>query len=468
MVQGIVIDQATGTWSNTNPATGDEISKVTCTSSEDLSKVIDSAASVQSKWASTSIPERIQCLRKGLQAVAAKQQEFAELITREMGKPLAESLAEVQEHTTDLVEGDFLQIIEEALQPQRHGKSLITRHAHGVVAILSPWNFPVGEIVLLLLPALASGNAVIVKPSEVVPETGKLFCKVFGQSLPEGVLQVVQGDGRVGKVLVEDSQINCICMTGSSATGKHILQSASQALKRVVLELGGKDPMMVLHDADVQKAAKDAVEYSLQNSGQVCCSIERIYVADSIYKEFQQSCTAYAKEYKVGNGMDPSTRVGPLVSDLQKTHVEAQVQDALEKGARLLYQSEIPSSTETRGNFYPVTVLADVAPNMDIYYQETFGPVVALTPFDGTEDQAVQLANDTPYGLGSAVYSQDIPKAQRIASRIQAGQVGINCYCLENMDTHCPWVGHKHSGYNYHSGTQGVHQFSLPKSIIFA
>ena len=222
-------------------------------------------------------------------------------------------------------------------------------------------------------------------------------------------------------------------MTGSSATGKKILESAAPKMKRLVLELGGKDPMMVLSDTDLEKAAKDAVQYSLNNSGQVCCSIERVYVAEAVYDDFQSLVAKHAAKYKVGNGMDEGVKVGPLVSKMQRDIVALHVDDALKKGAKLLYQGEIPDGAGNDSSYFPVTVVADVTSEMDIQRKETFGPVVSITPFDGTEAEAVRLANDTEYGLASSVYSKDKAKAGRIAAKIQAGQVGINCYPLDHM-----------------------------------
>ena len=328
-------------------------------------------------------------------------------------------------------------------------------------------SFPADEILLLALPALGSGNTVIVKPSEVAPETGKIVVETLAAVLPPGVLQLVQGDGAVGAALTAHQGTHLICMTGSSDTGKKIAKTAAASLKRVVLELGGKDPLVVFEDADLEAAAKDAVAYSLDNTGQVCCSIERIYVAESIYDKFEEAVAKIAAEYKVGNGMEPDVTVGPLVSPLQKAHVESHVKDAVDKGAKLLFQGSVPESAPPEANFYPVTVVSQVSEDMRMYREETFGPVVSLTKFDGTEESAVKLANDTNYGLAAAVYTQDMAKAQRVASKIQAGQVGINCYSLDHMDFRCPWVGHKESGLGYHSGVEGFHNFSIPQSLVF-
>jgi acyl-CoA reductase-like NAD-dependent aldehyde dehydrogenase len=279
---------------------------------------------------------------------------------------------------------------------------------------------------------------VIVKPSEVVPETGACLVTALQSALPPGVLQLAQGDGVVGAQLVSHRNIHMVAMTGSSATGKHIIEKAAPQMKRVVLEMGGKDPLIVFDDADVDKAAKDAVQYSLCNTGQVCCSIERVYVAESIYEEFQGLSRKYAAEYKVGDGMDPENKTGPMVSKMQRDHVQQQVEDAISKGAKMLHQSAVPEHSE-KASFYPVTVLADVNETMDVFTKETFGPVVAIAKFDGSEAEALRLANDTEYGLASSVYTKDIEKAKRVAARIGAGQVGINCYAIDAMNVNCPW-----------------------------
>jgi acyl-CoA reductase-like NAD-dependent aldehyde dehydrogenase len=385
-------------------------------------------------------------------------------MVQEMGKPLAQAKAEME---GAVAKDDYLDVLVQALEPKEHGTSLVVRQPYGVVAILSPWNFPADEILLLALPALGSGNTVVVKPSEVAPETGQMVVETLASVLPAGVLQVVQGDGVVGERLVQHPSTKLIAMTGSSATGKKIAAQAALGLKRLVLELGGKDPMVVLADADVEAAAADAVAFSLDNTGQVCCSIERIYVAESIYDNFVKAVQRHAATHKVGDGLDEGVTVGPLVSSRQRSHVQVQVDDALAKGARLVYQSELPSDAPAEASFFPVTVLSRVTRDMLIATEETFGPVVCLTPFDGSEETAVSLANDSVYGLAAAVYSQDVTKAQRVASQIQAGQVGINCYAPAHMDVACPWVGHKESGLGYHSGVEGFHNFSIPKSLVF-
>lgn len=445
--------------------TGEEISRVRCTTPNEIDVMVSTATDALKSWKSLSCENRIAMLRDGLEALGQVRDKLATSIVSEMGKPLAEAHKEMDGATS---KDEYLDVLLESIKPKTFGSSTVVRNPFGVVAILSPWNFPVDEILLLALPSLASGNTVIVKPSEVVPETGALVVQTLQTVLPEGVIQLAQGAGEVGAQLVSHPGIALVAMTGSSATGKKILETAAPKLKRVILEMGGKDPMIVFEDADLDKAANDAVQYSLCNSGQVCCSVERIYVAEAIYDRFQEMTKSVAAEYAVGNGMDPKNKVGPLVSMLQREQVKSQVDDAVSKGAKVLLQSEIPKDIDNdKCSFYPVTVLADVDERMDLSIKETFGPVVSLTKFDGSEAEAVRLANKTEYGLGSSVYTKDLDKAQRVASLIDAGQVGVNCWPLEEMDVHCPWAGHKSSGFGYHSG-DGFLQFSIPKTIVTA
>lgn len=467
MVQGVpIID---GKIINLNPATGQEISRVPCSTKEEIDDLMELAVAAQkSVWGNLSVQQRIQLLRKGLQEISKQRDEIALLIVQEMGKPLAEAKVEME---AACHKEAYLDILKNSLQPVHRGtNSVVVRHPLGVVAVLSPWNFPCDEILLLVLPALGSGNTVVIKPSEVTPETGARTVRALASVLPPNVLQLAQGDGTVGAYLVQHSSTAMIAMTGSSVTGQKILATAAPQLKRFVLELGGKDPMIVFDDCpDLSQAVRDAVRYSLSNAGQVCCSIERIFVADSIYSDFIAAAAqeAASSAYTVGNGMDPKVTVGPLVSDVQCDKVRAQVEDAVQQGATLLYQSDLFPAT-TSGSFYPVTVLADVKDTMKLYREETFGPVVCLSRFDGSEAEAVRLANDTEYGLASCVYTTDLDKATRVASQIDAGQVGINCYALEHMDVACPWVGHKQSGFGYHSGEEGFHNFSIPKTMVYS
>jgi acyl-CoA reductase-like NAD-dependent aldehyde dehydrogenase len=433
MVQGVLVED--NCIVNVNPATGEVISQVPCSTLEELEDKLQKSKDAGESWSHLASKERIRLLRGGLLKLKEEHNHLVQLIVQEMGKPKEEAEEEMEGAAN---KSEFLDILQKAQEPERHGQSLVVRQALGVVVIMSPWNFPVDEILLLALPALGAGNTVIVKPSEVTPECGAFTVACLASVLPPYVLQLAQGDGAVGAFLVSHPLVDMVAMTGSSATGKKILAAAAPSLKRVVLELGGKDPMIVFDDADLDKAAKDAVDFSLYNSGQVCCSVERVVVAEQIFDEFEAKVLDYAKTFKVGNGMDPEVKVGPLVSNLQLSHVQAQVNSAVEDGAKLLFQSDIPDSN-SGASFFPVTVLSHVTPAMDVFRSETFGPVVSLSMFDGSETMGVRLANDTEYGLAGSVYTTDMERANRVASRMNCGQVGINCYAIGNMDVACPW-----------------------------
>ena len=289
----------------------------------------------------------------------------------------------------------------------------------------------------MAVPALAAGNAVIVKPSEVTPLSGAMYTNALASVLPAGVLQVVQGDGAIGEQLTSSEDVHMVAMTGSSATGKRIMEKGAKNLKRLVLELGGKDPLVVFADADLDKAASDAVANSVFNAGQVCCAVERIYVEKSVQSQFEQKVVDLAKEYKVGIPTEEGVTIGPMVSQMQLENVKKQVDDSIEKGAKLLYKSDVPA--DSNGNFYPVSVVSNLNQDMLIQQAETFGPVVAMATFDGSEAEAAKLANDSEYGLAGYVYTSDLEKGSRVARKIRSGQVGINCYSMLSAHLKCPW-----------------------------
>ncbi|KAL3786897.1 hypothetical protein ACHAW5_005915 [Stephanodiscus triporus] len=465
MVQGVKI--VDGFILNNDPATGDPIDPpVAVTTPSELVDVIAKANAAQVAWGDLPLAERIALLRKGAAAVEPIAQELTEMITKEMGKISSEAKLEVKNAIE--LKGLWLDMIQEANEDVKLGdgeaESVIVRDPLGVVVVIAPWNFPAGEIPLLALPALGAGNTVIVKPSEVAPRTGALYVSALASALPDGVLQVVQGDGSVGEQLVSSDDVHMIAMTGSSATGKRIMEKSAKNLKRLVLELGGKDPMVVFADADLDKAAEDAVANSVFNAGQVCCAVERIYIEKSVKAEFEQKVVDLAKKQKVGIPTEEGVTMGPMVSQMQLEIVKNQVKDSIANGAKKLYESDVP---EGGGNFFPVTVLTDLTQDMLIQKTETFGPVIAMSAFDGTEEDAVKLANDTEYGLASYVYTGDLVKASRVARKIKSGQVGINCYSLIAAQPKCPWIGHKGSGFGSHSGMDGFRSFSVPKSLVY-
>lgn len=457
-----------------NPADGSLIEKVACSTPEEIDSKIRLLQQQQIKWCMVPLEERVQFLRDAIHHLVVDESgadapdTLATLISREMGKTLLESRYEVNDIIS--LSGDMLTFVKEANEPQYIENACIVRDPLGVVALLSPWNFPAGEIMLHLLPSLVAGNAVIVKPSEVVPLVGQFviskllrFSASKHIALPVGI---VQGDGEVGEILVRHPHIHAVCMTGSSAVGKKVMENCGRQLKRVILELGGKDPMIVFPDADLNLAAKDAVMFSTCNAGQVCCSVERIYVDRSIKQQFEDLCVRECQKVKAGPFDNAESVIGPMVSSLQRDKVDSQVRDAVSHGARVLFTGDVIGPNHAGNTYFPATVLTDLTQDMDITKEETFGPVVAIYEFDGTEEQAISMANDTNYGLAASVYSEDLDKCQRVSRHIRAGQVGINTWSLMCAPTRCPFVGHKESGMGYHSGVDGYRQYSVPKSIV--
>ncbi|MFT7677117.1 MAG: succinate-semialdehyde dehydrogenase/glutarate-semialdehyde dehydrogenase [Planctomycetota bacterium] len=451
-------------FSDLDPATGEAIEQISSTTPAQLSAAVARARAAADGWGRMPVDERLRRLRSLTVGLEARADELADMITREMGKTRASAMGEVQGYTQEVTQ--ICEELELALAPEDFGgknsQTQLVRMPLGVVAAIAPWNFPLGMPLSILIPALGAGNSVVFKPSEHVPRTGAMLAELLQEVLPPGVLELVQGAGDVGAALVE-SDIDMIGFVGSRDTGARIMAAAAGQLKRLVLELGGKDPMVVFADADLEAAAKCAVDQSLRNTGQVCCSVERVYVADSVAAEFEALVLERARGWSHGNGFDESSRMGPMVSELQRDKVATQVEEAVAGGARLLLGGEKPDGP---GFFYPATVLAGVSQEQRITHDETFGPVVSLTTFNGEEDTAVELANDTPYGLGACVWSADGERAARVAARLRAGQVGVNRYLGGAPGT--PWVGARQSGFGFLGGVEGHRQFTTPKTICTA
>ena len=362
-----------------------------------------------------------------------------------MGKPLAEAIGEAK-YCADGFEEELDGIVTALTDVVREDKRVhsVLRHAAlGVCAAITPWNFPILMPHQSVLPALVAGNTVLLKPSEETTLVACEYARILNEFLPAGVLTPVFGDGRQGRALVL-ADINLVVFTGSRETGKRILADAGPGLKRVILELGGKDPLVVLDDADLDLAAAFAVRNSFRNAGQVCVSTERIYVDASIREEFLRKMVERTAALRQGDPRGEGTTVGPMVNARQKAKVVAQIDAAVAAGATLLIGGE-----PREGNFVAPTILADVDHAMEIMREETFGPVACVQGFT-TLDEAVRLANDTPFGLGAAVFGRDEARAHTVAGRIDAGMVGVNQGC---------------GGYGFHSGPEGHRQFAQVRVI---
>ena len=446
---------------NLNPSTGELLAEISCATSEEVHDAVARARAAQPAWQALGLEERCRILAGIADGLAARADELADLATKEMGKLRSDAEREVAGFTA-MVKAELAEV-QEALEPQSFttdsNVTELVRMPHGVVAAITPWNFPVGMPLQILGPALAAGNTVVFKPSEHVPLTGRVIAEIVQACVPEDVLVLVEGAGETGAALVA-ADIDMVGFVGSRETGKRIMESAAQGLKRLVLELGGKDPLVVFADADLDAAAEVAVRHSLRNTGQVCCAVERVYVEESAAAAFEEKVAALAADWQHGDGFDEASKMGPLVSEGQREKVVAQVDAAVADGARLVLGG---SSPEGAGWYYPATVLADVSSEQRISHDETFGPVVSLSVFDGSEEEAVRLANDTPYGLGANVFTGDGERGARVAAQMHAGQVGINQYLGGAPGT--PWVGARQSGFGFLGGLEGHRQFTWPKSV---
>jgi acyl-CoA reductase-like NAD-dependent aldehyde dehydrogenase len=453
--------QASATIANLDPASGDLIAEIPCATAEEVQAAVARARAAQPTWAKLGIEARVAALTRFGERLGADAESLGSLVTREMGKTLRSAVGEVRGYAAG-VSAEAGEVVE-ALASISYGdkaKNVTTVHEPlGVVAAITPWNFPVGMPLSILTPALVAGNTVVFKPSEHTPLTGARLAELLQAELPAGVLELVQGAGDTGAALVE-ADVDMVGFVGSRATGQSIMNAAAGSLKRLVLELGGKDPMVVFEDADLEAAAQSAVEHSLRNTGQVCCSVERVYVADAIADDFEAKVVELAGQWTHGDGRKEGVKMGPLVSEAQRAKVEAQVRAAVEEGAQLRVGGVQPKGA---GWFYPATVLTGVDQGHRITHEETFGPVVAVTRFDGSEDEGVRFANDTVYGLGANVWTNDAARAARVAARLRAGQVGVNRYLGGASGS--PWVGARQSGFGHLGGPDGHRQFTFPKTI---
>jgi acyl-CoA reductase-like NAD-dependent aldehyde dehydrogenase len=436
---------------STNPANGEPIGRVPVTPPGAVGAIVERARAAQAAWNELGCEGRARLLAAAGQAIGERADKLGHLVTTEMGKPLAEAIGEVKSCADGTP--DTLREVAEAIAPEVKDdgrvRSTIYHDPFGVCACIAPWNFPFAMPHWMVLPALATGNTVILKPSEQTPLTGQAYADLLNEFLPPEVLQVVHGDEAQGAALVA-ADLDLIAFTGSRAAGKHIMAAAAPRLKRVILELGGKDPLLVLEDADLALAAKFAARNSFRNAGQVCVSTERIYVDKKVADRFVNLLVEEAAKLPVGSGLDKNTRVGPMVSTGQRDHVLRQIDRAVAMGAQVAH-----GGGGHHGNFVMPTVLVGVRPDMPIAQEETFGPVACVTTVE-SDDEAVRLANDTPYGLGAVVFGAP-ERAARVARRLNAGMIGVNQSVGGARGT--PWVGARESGYGFHSSVEGHRQF---------
>jgi acyl-CoA reductase-like NAD-dependent aldehyde dehydrogenase len=406
-----------------NPATGEQIGYIPAGTPEDAAAAVAAARGELPGWSSLPAAERAGLVKAAARKMREHAKEFAQLVTLENGKPLDDALGGVEAGI-----GTLEQYAE--LGPLHRGKSLqgnymasdmMVHEPHGIAAVVVPWNDPIAIACGYLGAALVTGNTVVYKPSEKTPLSAVWLAAMF-DGLPDGVLNLLLGDERAGRPLVTHEDVDLVLFTGSIPTGREILEKAGRQLKKAVVELGGKDPMIVDEGVDPAWAAGEAAIGSFANAGQICTSVERIYVHESIVDEFLWELTTRARSLRVGDGSEPGTEMGPLIDESLRDLVHRHVTQAVEAGAELLCGGEVP---DRPGFFYPPTVLSGVRSGMAVFDEETFGPVAAVEVVSSF-DEALEKANETVYGLAAVVLTPDAEHAQRAWRKLSAGTVKIN------------------------------------------
>jgi acyl-CoA reductase-like NAD-dependent aldehyde dehydrogenase len=450
-----------------SPATGAKLSDVPIASVEDVRRAMDHARAAQLRWAQKSFADRAEILYRYRDLLIDNQEKIADLLTGETGKPRGEVYGSELFYLYDSI-GFWAKNAAKYLKPENirphlfKSKKVVSIYSPiGVVGIIGPWNFPLVLTIGDAIPALMAGNAVIIKPSELTPMSA-LFAAELAEKTgwPENILQVLPGYGATAEAVIDHADM--ILFTGSVETGKRVMRRAAERLIPVALELGGKDAMIVLKDADLDRAAGACVWGALMNSGQVCTSIERVYVEEPVYQAFVDRVLERVRKVRQGPS-EAVVELGSMTSAAQLDKVEAQVRDAVLKGAKILHGGR--KNPSLNGYYYEPTVLVDVDHRMDVMKDETFGPVIPIMKVRDAE-QAVELANDSRYGLDGSVFTHDRERGRQIAERIDAGSVCVNDSLVNFVITEAPMGGIKESGFGRRHGADGIRKYCRQKTIV--
>ena len=448
-----------------NPFTEEVIASVPASDEVDINQAVEAAESAFTDWRRLTADERKDYLRTLADRSREHAEEIGKTITSEMGKPLGSAINELHEVANYLeyyseLAKDHVGRIVAPNEPDT--MSLVKYEPFGVVGCIIPWNYPLSLMGWKLAPALACGNTIVMKPSEVTSLSILHWVELCGGDMPPGVMNVVTGLGsEAGEALVKHPDVPVLTFTGSVNTGKRIARFAADHLKKVSLELGGKDPVIICDDADVEVAAKGTSWGGFYNAGQVCTSVERVYVFHSIADQFTEALVEEAKKVKLGDPMVKGTQVGPMSSHNQFNNTINKVKMAKSEGARVLTGGE-RSNTFEKGYFYEPTVFDNVTQDMEIITEETFSPVIPVQKVKNI-DEAIAMSNSTKYGLGCSIFTRDIEKAMKAADEIQAGTFCINNPLMENMAA--PFGGMKQSGVGREHGIEALEEFREAKHI---
>jgi len=448
-----------------NPATGELITKVTDMNREDVRKAIDAANAAWPAYRDLTARERSSLMKEWYALIIAHKDELARLMTMECGKVLPESIGEVG-YGASFVEWfaeEAKRTYGDVIPAQSKDKRLVViKQSIGVVAAITPWNFPLAMITRKVGPALAAGSPVIVKPPSETPLTGLAIAYLAEKAgFPPGVYNTITttDNAEIGKELCENKKVRKLSFTGSTAVGKILMQQCAPTLKKLSLELGGNAPFIVFDDADIDAAVKGAIISKFRNSGQTCVCVNRIYAQDKIYDEFVEKLSRAIAKLRVGNGLDKDVEIGPLINTKGLNKVKQHIQDAVDKGAKIHMGGK-----HMNGLFFEPTVLTDATSDMVISQQEVFGPVAPVFRFS-TEEEAIKMANDTDYGLASYFYSKDVARCWRVAEALECGMVGINEGLISTEVA--PFGGIKESGLGREGSKYGMDYFMEIKYLCF-
>lgn len=471
LIDGKLVNSVTGKVVTIyNPATKEPVAEVSVGVRIDAQLALDAARIAFPKWSETHSQQRGDILHEAARLVRQRVEEIATLLTCEQGKPLKDSRrevlssADVLDYYAEEGKRNFGQWVPAASQGSR---SLVVKQPIGVAAIITPWNLPVDLMAWKVGPALAAGCTVVAKPPSLAPLAATAFIRAVNDAgVPPGVVNVVHGSGSVvGAELVENPVSRKIAFTGETATGRWIMEKAARHIKRVSLELGGQSPFIVCSDASVDKAVSACVQRAFSNMGQICISVNRIYVAEEVAEEFTSKLVDRTMKLKVGNGLEPGIDLGPMFSEPMRQKTEEHIADAVQKGARVLCGGHKPEGEEyENGFFFLPTVLENVDHSMRVMREETFGPVAPIMHFEDL-DEVISLANGTEYGLAAYIFTNDLTTAIKAAERLEAGGVGINVNNVAEIQA--PFGGWKQSGLGRELGHYGLDEYLEVKHIRF-
>ncbi len=445
-----------------NPSTEAVVGWVPEATAADADGAVAAARAALPGWSSTPVEERAAFLSRIGAGLQSRICDIGPLVAEEIGTPV--NLSALVHGGLPVMTFTLLpQILAELTFEERVANSIVVREPVGVVACITPWNYPLHQLAAKVAPALAAGCTMVVKPSELAPLSAFLLADVIHEAgVPAGVFNLVSGTGaEVGEALVVHPEVDMVSFTGSVPTGRRVSELAAATVKRVTLELGGKSATVILDDADLARAVPAGVTGAFLNSGQTCSALSRMLVPRDRLAEAEAIAVAAAGEYTPGDPFDPSTRLGPLVSEAQRKRVWAYIEQGIAEGARLIIGGPGAPEGKHRGWFVKATIFSDVRPEMTIAQDEIFGPVLAMIPYD-SEDEAVTIANGTVYGLSGAVWSADAERARRVARRLHAGQVEVNGGTFNPL---APFGGVKQSGHGRELGRYGVEEFLDTKSL---